>query len=66
MTLASNFGQLHSKHQKFIEQLAVTVLSEYSSYTDSGDEVFAAELKDHPNSKSSMNFVDKIIEKPTE
>lgn len=44
----------------------MTVLSEFSSYTDTGDEVFASELKERENSKWSMNFVDKMIEKPTE
>jgi hypothetical protein len=46
--------------------LADTVLSEFSSTSESGEEVFTATQKENINLKQQLKFVDKIIEKPTE
>lgn len=42
------------------------MLSEFSSTSESGDEVFAAQHKENINLQWQLKFVDKIIEKPTE
>jgi hypothetical protein len=59
MIMAANFGLLKNRHKKFVEKMAITVLSEYSS-----SDTYELVPKNAKNGK--LDFVNDMLESPSD